>query len=156
MKFGHLIEYNMRNIFLEKSYTKCGGETCRLSSNSRLFRDSFLKNHNGAYLRINSLRFSTVYLYCMLSWGRYQKILKLSSRPLAFTAYIAFLKNKKRSGTSLPASFSAWFLRKSISLITFYYLLYKFFYIVAFTSWDIAQYVHGNCLLTRLRHEFQN
>ena len=27
MKFGKLIEYNMRNIFLEKSYTKCGRET---------------------------------------------------------------------------------------------------------------------------------
>ena len=27
MKFGQLIEYNMRNIFLEKSYSKCGGET---------------------------------------------------------------------------------------------------------------------------------
>ena len=27
MKFGQLIEYNMRNIFLEKSNTKCGGET---------------------------------------------------------------------------------------------------------------------------------
>ena len=27
MKFGHLIEYNMRNVFLEKSYTKYGGET---------------------------------------------------------------------------------------------------------------------------------
>ena len=27
MKFGQLIEYNMRNIFLEKPYTKCGGET---------------------------------------------------------------------------------------------------------------------------------
>ena len=27
MKFGQLIEYNMRNIFLEKSYTKYGGET---------------------------------------------------------------------------------------------------------------------------------
>ena len=27
MKFGHLIEYNMRNAFIEKSYTKCGGET---------------------------------------------------------------------------------------------------------------------------------
>ena len=26
MKFGELIEYNMRNIFLEKSYTKCGAE----------------------------------------------------------------------------------------------------------------------------------
>ena len=27
MKFGQLIEYNMRNIFLEKSYTKSGRET---------------------------------------------------------------------------------------------------------------------------------
>ena len=26
MKFGQLIEYNMRNIFLEKSYTNCGGQ----------------------------------------------------------------------------------------------------------------------------------
>ena len=26
-KFGQSIEYNMRNIFLEKSYTKYGGET---------------------------------------------------------------------------------------------------------------------------------
>ena len=26
MKFGQLVEYNMRNIFLEKSYTKYGGE----------------------------------------------------------------------------------------------------------------------------------
>ena len=27
IKFGPLIEYNMRNIFLEKSYPKCGTET---------------------------------------------------------------------------------------------------------------------------------
>ena len=27
MKFGQLIEHNMRNIFPEKSNTKCGGET---------------------------------------------------------------------------------------------------------------------------------
>ena len=27
MKFGQLIEYYMRNLFLEKSFTKCGGET---------------------------------------------------------------------------------------------------------------------------------
>ena len=27
MKLGQLIEYNMRNIFIEKSYTKHGGET---------------------------------------------------------------------------------------------------------------------------------
>ena len=27
MKFVQVIKYNMRNIFLEKPYTKCGGET---------------------------------------------------------------------------------------------------------------------------------
>ena len=27
MKFGQLTEYNISNIFFEKSYTKCGGET---------------------------------------------------------------------------------------------------------------------------------
>ena len=27
MKFGQLIECNMRNIVIEKWYTKCGGET---------------------------------------------------------------------------------------------------------------------------------
>ena len=27
MKLGHLIEYNMRNIFLEKSCTKSGGKS---------------------------------------------------------------------------------------------------------------------------------
>ena len=27
MKFGQLMRYNMRNIFLEKLYTKFGGET---------------------------------------------------------------------------------------------------------------------------------
>ena len=29
IKFGQLIEYNIKNIFLKKSYTKCGGETIR-------------------------------------------------------------------------------------------------------------------------------
>ena len=27
MKFDQLVEYNMRNIFIEKSYTKYAGET---------------------------------------------------------------------------------------------------------------------------------
>ena len=27
MKFGQLREYNMKNIFLKKPYTKCGGKT---------------------------------------------------------------------------------------------------------------------------------
>ena len=38
MKFGQLIEYNMRNIFVEKSYTKYAGETIPrpLSKKSKL------------------------------------------------------------------------------------------------------------------------
>ena len=32
MKFGHLIEYNMRNIFLKKSCSKCSGETIPIIS----------------------------------------------------------------------------------------------------------------------------
>ena len=38
MKFGQLIEYNMKNIFVEKSYTKCAGETIPrpLSKKSKL------------------------------------------------------------------------------------------------------------------------
>ena len=31
MKFGQLIEYGMRNIFIEKSYTKCVGEIEHIS-----------------------------------------------------------------------------------------------------------------------------
>ena len=37
MKFGQFIEYNMKNIFLEKSYTKCGNGTgLRISKISKL------------------------------------------------------------------------------------------------------------------------
>ena len=82
--------------------------------------------------------------------------LKLCLKPLAFTSYKAFLKNKKRPGTSLPVSFSAWFLKKNISLVIFHKLT-KFHCLVAFTSWNIEQYVYCNCLLTRLRrHKFWN
>ena len=56
MQFGQLIEYSMRNTFLEKSYTKCGGETIH-----RLFSKK--------YLWINSLKFYTLYFYCVPSWG---------------------------------------------------------------------------------------
>ena len=37
MKFGQLIEYDIRNIFLEKSYTKWSGKT---------IPRPFLKNQN--------------------------------------------------------------------------------------------------------------
>ena len=36
IKFGQLIDYDMRNIFLEKSYRKCGGETSPRSFSEKL------------------------------------------------------------------------------------------------------------------------
>ena len=36
MKFGQLTEYNMRNIFVEKSYTTCGGETITRSFSKKI------------------------------------------------------------------------------------------------------------------------
>ena len=36
MNFGQLIEFNMRNIFLEKSYTKWSGETIARSFSENL------------------------------------------------------------------------------------------------------------------------
>ena len=47
IKFGLLTEYGMKNVFLEKSYRKCYGET--------ISRPFFKKNQNVAYLGINSL-----------------------------------------------------------------------------------------------------
>ena len=46
MKFSQLIEYNIKNIFLEKSSTKCGGVT-------------------SPYLLINSPKFHTFCFYFM-------------------------------------------------------------------------------------------
>ena len=47
MKFGQLIEFNKRNIFLEKLYRKCGGETIPrpFSKKSKLsiYLDQFAK-----------------------------------------------------------------------------------------------------------------
>ena len=46
-KLHQLIEYNMRKIFIQKSYATCGGKT--------IPRPFFKKNPNLAYLSIKSL-----------------------------------------------------------------------------------------------------
>ena len=56
MKFGQLIEYNMRQIFLKKPYTKCGGENSL---------KPFSKKWYWAYLWINSLKLYKICFYCM-------------------------------------------------------------------------------------------
>ena len=74
MKFGQSIEYNMRNIFIEKSYTKCDGET-----SPRPFSEK---------LKLNTKSFKQfVIIKCQVE--DYQNILKLnlSCRPVACTSY---------------------------------------------------------------------
>ena len=74
-KFGQLVEYNMKNIFLEKLYTKCG---TKIST-----PDSFLKNQNWAYLCVNSLKFYSVcFVVCQIQDN--QNILNVSCKPVPF------------------------------------------------------------------------
>ena len=59
MKFGQLIEYNMRDIFVEKSYTKCARGTIPrpLSKKSNLIisLDQYCKFLNSLFLLYTNL-----------------------------------------------------------------------------------------------------
>ena len=48
MKFGQLIEHSMKNIFLEKSYIKCGGETIPrpFSKKKRPLQTTYFSSYN--------------------------------------------------------------------------------------------------------------
>ena len=59
MKFGYVIECSMTNMFLEKSYTKCGRETCS--------RTSYQKSKYSTSLD-HKLKFHTVCFYYMSKW----------------------------------------------------------------------------------------
>ena len=89
MKIGQLIEYNTRNIFIEKLYTKYGGE-----ASPRPFH----KNQNWTYLWTNSLKCYKVCFYCMFKSKIYQNIFKRKCQTLAFILYKAsfFFKKKKK------------------------------------------------------------
>ena len=100
MKFGQLIEYILINFFMKNHMQNLV---------EKLFPVLFIKSQNWTYIWI-----------CQIE--DYRITLKLSSRPLPFTSYKAILKHRKKSGTSLPASFPACFLKKNISLVIFYYL----------------------------------
>ena len=60
MKFGLLIEYNRRDIFVEKSYTKCAGETILRPSSKKsklsISLDQYCKVLNNLFLFYANLR----------------------------------------------------------------------------------------------------
>ena len=87
----------MRNISLEKSSTKCSQET--------IPRPFFKISKLSVSLdRRSKVLYNLFFVVCRVKV--YPNILKLRCGSLAFTSYKAFLKIKKRSGTSLPPSFS--------------------------------------------------
>ena len=116
----------------------------------RNYSPNLFKDRNWAHLWINSLKLFKFFLFYANSRTIELYWMKLLPQ------HKAVLKNKKWSGTSLPALFSAWFLKKNVSLHVFCYLS-KFNYLVAFTSWGIGQYLYCNCLFPRLwLHQFCN
>ena len=86
MKFGLLIEYNMRNIFLNNSYTKCGAETTPRPFSKKIKIEHLSRSIAQSFMQI-------FFIACQIE--DYRSILKLSCRPLAFTSHKACLKNKE-------------------------------------------------------------
>ena len=105
MPFGQLVEYNMGNIFLEKSYIKCRGTIPR----------SFPEK---SILSVSLDQQRKVCFNCMSCWGL-SKYFKTKLQTLAFTSYKVIFKNKRRSGNTLPASLSARVMKKIFILLYF-------------------------------------
>ena len=92
MKFGRLIECNMRNTFLEKTYTKCSWETIlRPFPKKSKLSISLYKQCNVSYswlLLYAKLRAITIY------WN-------YAANSLPLPQIKPFLRNKRRSGTTI-------------------------------------------------------
>ena len=81
IKFGQLIERNMRKAFLQKSNIKCGWTSPR----------PFSEKLNQTYLWVNSLKFYTVCFYCMPSWGL-SKYIETKLQTTCFHLILSFFK----------------------------------------------------------------
>ena len=86
MKFGQLVEYNIRNIFLEKPYRKCGGKT-----SPKPFSKKWILN-----ISLDQ-QFEVLYSLFLLhvQVEGYRNILKQRCRSIAFISYKACSKNKE-------------------------------------------------------------
>ena len=92
MKFGQLLEYNIRNIFLGKSHTKCDGEA---------IPRPLSKNRNRTYLCVNSLKFYPISFYCMPSWAISQNI-ETKPQTICFYFTLSFFLKRGLELDSLP------------------------------------------------------
>ena len=96
MKLGQLIEYSMRNVFIEGPFEKFGGE-----AGLRLFCK---KSKLSMCLHQQPEMFKSLFLL-YVQVEVYQNNIKLRCQLLAFTLHKAFFKKKKSSGINLLTSF---------------------------------------------------
>ena len=80
MKFRQTMQYKMRKIFLEKSYTKCGGETI-----PRPFSKKIKIEHISGSI-VSFIQF--VLIVCQV--GGLSKYIETKMQSLAFTSYKVF------------------------------------------------------------------
>ena len=106
MKFIQLIEYNTRNTFLEKKYTKYGVE-----ASSRHF---YKKSKFSLSLDEQPEMLYILFQLCV-QVKVHQNIVKLRCWPLALTLYNGFRKTKKSSRTSVINIFGMIFEEKYFS-----------------------------------------
>ena len=76
MKFGQLIECSKRNIFLEKLYTKCGGEISARPFSEKLKLSISLDQYSKAE-----------FVFIVSQVEGYRNVLKRTCRPFAFPSY---------------------------------------------------------------------
>ena len=105
MKFGQLIEGKMICIYFLKTHTKSVVE--------KLVTDSFINGQNWEHLWISCLKYYKAFFLLYVQVLGCQNILKLRCWLLVLALYIAFLKNRRISGTRFPASLFAWILKKN-------------------------------------------
>ena len=93
IRFGQLIEYNMRKIYFEELYTKCGAGTSSRPS---------------SYLCINSLKIHIVCTLLYVQVNDNQNILNIRWWVLVFISFKAFLK--KTRGPEIVSCLIFWII----------------------------------------------
>ena len=106
MKFCQLIECNMRNIFVEKPCTKCGGEASPRPLSEKLKLSISLDQYPKVLIQ---------FVFIVWQVEGYHNISKLSCGALALTSYWA-LENKRRLELFFLPHFPHKFWRKRFLL----------------------------------------
>ena len=73
----------------------------------KVLREALIKNITIEHISGSVVKSFIQFAFVVCQVEVYQNILKPSYRPLTFTSYKAILKDKNRTRTSPPASFSA-------------------------------------------------